>query len=374
MKGLIAFVAQCPEVRENQRVVVAEECAELGGWELGDALSLTPAPCGRPWWVSSEVEVNLSESTMGVSGDFVNGVGAGGESGGVGVSELKFRLLAIPNDGDGTEVPDPDNPVCLEPLRGGDFRIIRLVGGLPPAEVSSVREKGDNTIHVCEQRGREKMEMVGISVEWGVPESVQLALLPLHTKEQSETENPHRESDSEQHHGSAGGALCVSMGDSVTGARTAEERAFVSMVGSALGARSAEGGVSVCMVAFAHSARIAEVRAFVSTVASARTVRSVGGKAFVSTADSATVARSAGVQASVSTADAAQRARSAGVQAFVSTADTTTTARPVEVGAAVFTEMTADAALSASLSLLLPIDRFEPFPSLGLARHAVSID
>uniref|UniRef100_A0A0G4I0Y1 Uncharacterized protein n=1 Tax=Chromera velia CCMP2878 TaxID=1169474 RepID=A0A0G4I0Y1_9ALVE len=556
----------------------------VGGWELGDALSLRPAPCGPPWWVSSEVEVNLPESPVGVSGDFVNGVGAGGEGGGVGVLELKFRLLAIPNDGDGTEVPDPDNPVCLEPMRGGDFRIIRLVGGLPPAEVSSVGERGDNTIHVCEQRGGEKMEMVGISVEWGVPESVQLALLPLHVKRQSETEteNPRRESDSEQHHGlssrhseipcpsfseeraqtvqdsettdenqgksgvsvccpytsvelrtrnrrigreggqsslnaserqkapakeegafsdqsnsvalcprpaeeaqsdntilrlnpspstlqkshdhardrpqeerqrtqktvlplkrrrsvsesglsqvkagecdQAGGCVGGRSGytlqgrdwgvlreekqrrltvsgsnfvasssqsgdgraDPITGrrvvvskngrvageggevkkngheqvlclhgARSAEVEAFVSMVGSALSARSAEGGVSVCTVAFARSARIAEVRPFVSTVASARTVKSVGGKA------------------SMSTVGGVLGARIAEERAFVSTADSATSARPVEVGAAVFTEMTADAALSASLSLLLPIDRFEPFLSLSLAQPAVPID
>uniref|UniRef100_A0A0G4FZU5 CBM20 domain-containing protein n=1 Tax=Chromera velia CCMP2878 TaxID=1169474 RepID=A0A0G4FZU5_9ALVE len=90
MKGLVAFVAHCPEVRENQRVVVVRECPELGGWELGGALSLRPAPCGRPWWVSSEVRVNLSASQMGVSADVATDRGAGGERGGVIVSELKF--------------------------------------------------------------------------------------------------------------------------------------------------------------------------------------------------------------------------------------------------------------------------------------------
>eukprot|EP00820_Chromera_velia_P025876 Cvel_34537.t1-p1 / transcript=Cvel_34537.t1 / gene=Cvel_34537 / organism=Chromera_velia_CCMP2878 / gene_product=hypothetical protein / transcript_product=hypothetical protein / location=Cvel_scaffold5967:2693-3956(+) / protein_length=421 / sequence_SO=supercontig / SO=protein_coding / is_pseudo=false len=195
MKTGIAFVAHCPEVRENQRVVVAGECAELGGWELGDALSLRPAPCGRPWWVSSEVEVNLPECPMGVSGDFVNGVGAGGEGKGVGVSELKFRLLAIPNDGEGSEVPDPDNLVRLEPMKGGDFRVVRLVGAPPLSDCSAVGEKGDNTIHVGAGGGgdHQKREMVGISVEWGVPENVQLALLPRPTNEQPE--HPQRQNE-----------------------------------------------------------------------------------------------------------------------------------------------------------------------------------
>uniref|UniRef100_A0A0G4F8L0 CBM20 domain-containing protein n=1 Tax=Chromera velia CCMP2878 TaxID=1169474 RepID=A0A0G4F8L0_9ALVE len=192
MKGFIAFIAHCPEVRENQRVVVVGECPELGGWELGGALSLAPAPCGRPWWVSSEVEVNLLESPMGVSGDFVNGVGAGGEGGGMGVSELKFRLLAIPNDGEEVKVSDPGNLMCLEPLRGGDFRIVRLVSAPPLSDRSSVGKRGVNTIHVGAERGGEQQaEMVGISVEWGVPESVQLALLPQPTNRQ--TENPRRE-------------------------------------------------------------------------------------------------------------------------------------------------------------------------------------
>uniref|UniRef100_A0A0G4FIX2 CBM20 domain-containing protein n=1 Tax=Chromera velia CCMP2878 TaxID=1169474 RepID=A0A0G4FIX2_9ALVE len=192
MKGFIAFIAHCPEVRENQRVVVVGECPELGGWELGGALSLAPAPCGRPWCVSSEVEVNLPESTMGVSGDAVNGVGTGGEGGGVGMSELKFRLLAIPNNGEEIEVPHSGNLMSLEPLRGGDFRIMRLVGAPPLSDCSSVRERGVNTIHVGAEGGGEhqKREVVRISVEWGVPESVQLALLGLPTNRQKE--EPHR--------------------------------------------------------------------------------------------------------------------------------------------------------------------------------------
>uniref|UniRef100_A0A0G4G6D5 CBM20 domain-containing protein n=1 Tax=Chromera velia CCMP2878 TaxID=1169474 RepID=A0A0G4G6D5_9ALVE len=190
MKGFIAFIAHCPEVRENQRVVVVGECPELGGWELGGALSLAPTPCGRPWWVSSEVEVNLPESPMGVSGDFVNGVGAGGEVGGVGVSDLKFRLLAIPNDGEEVQVPYPGNLLCLEPLRGSDFRIVRLVSAPLVVDCSSVGERGVNTICVGAEGGGEhqKRKVVGVSVEWGVPESVQLALLPLSTYRQ--TENP----------------------------------------------------------------------------------------------------------------------------------------------------------------------------------------
>uniref|UniRef100_A0A0G4HEF9 CBM20 domain-containing protein n=1 Tax=Chromera velia CCMP2878 TaxID=1169474 RepID=A0A0G4HEF9_9ALVE len=195
MKGFIAFIAHCPELRENQRVVVVGECPELGGWELGGALSLAPAPCGRPWWVSSEVEVNLPESTMGVSGDFVNGVGAGGEDGWVGVSELKFRLLAIPNDGKEVQVSHPGNLVCLEPLRGGDFRIVRLVGAPPLSDCSSVGRRGVNTVCVGAEGGGEhqKRELVGISVEWGVSESVQLALLDLpanHQTDQSEIASP----------------------------------------------------------------------------------------------------------------------------------------------------------------------------------------
>uniref|UniRef100_A0A0G4I591 CBM20 domain-containing protein n=1 Tax=Chromera velia CCMP2878 TaxID=1169474 RepID=A0A0G4I591_9ALVE len=198
MKGFIAFVAHCPEVRENfinQRVVVVGECAELGGWELGGALSLAPAPCGRPWWVSSEVEVNLPESSRGVSGDFVNGMGVGGEGGGVGVSELKFRLFAIANDGEETEASHSGNLMCLEPLRGEDFRIVRFVSGPPLSDCFSVGERGVNTLHVGAEGGRDhqKREVVGILVEWGVPGSVQLALLPLHTNEQ--TEHPQRESE-----------------------------------------------------------------------------------------------------------------------------------------------------------------------------------
>uniref|UniRef100_A0A0G4HQU3 CBM20 domain-containing protein n=1 Tax=Chromera velia CCMP2878 TaxID=1169474 RepID=A0A0G4HQU3_9ALVE len=189
MKGFIAFIAHCPEVRENQRVVVVGECAELGGWELAGALSLAPVPCGRPWWVSSEVEVNLPESTMGVSGDAVNGVGTGGECGGMGVSELKFRLFAIPNDDEETEVSHPGNLMCLEPLRGGDFRIVHLVSAPPLSDCTSVGERGVNTIHVGAEGGEgQEREVVGISVEWGVPESVQLVFLPLPTNRQ--TENP----------------------------------------------------------------------------------------------------------------------------------------------------------------------------------------
>uniref|UniRef100_A0A0G4FZ72 CBM20 domain-containing protein n=1 Tax=Chromera velia CCMP2878 TaxID=1169474 RepID=A0A0G4FZ72_9ALVE len=147
MKGLVAFVAHCPEVRENQRVVVVGECPELGGWELGGALSLRPAPCGRPWWVSSE--------------------------------------------GDVADLPDSHEVVCLEGLKGGHFRVVRLVVGLAAAERSSVGERyerGENTICVGEGVGGEgeETEFVGISVEWGVPESVQLALLPLYTNRQAE--------------------------------------------------------------------------------------------------------------------------------------------------------------------------------------------
>uniref|UniRef100_A0A0G4HUZ3 CBM20 domain-containing protein n=1 Tax=Chromera velia CCMP2878 TaxID=1169474 RepID=A0A0G4HUZ3_9ALVE len=195
MKRGIAFVAHCPEARENQWVVVAGECPELGGWELGDALRMRPAPCGRPWWVSSEVGVNLSESLLGVSGDFA----AIGETEGkvtkVGVSELKFRLLAIPNDGEGSEVPDPDNLVSLELLSGGDFRVVRLVGAPPLSDSSAVGERCDNTIHVgVEGEGeQQEREVVGISVEWGILESVQLALLPQPTNGQ--TEHPQREND-----------------------------------------------------------------------------------------------------------------------------------------------------------------------------------
>uniref|UniRef100_A0A0G4I1Q0 CBM20 domain-containing protein n=1 Tax=Chromera velia CCMP2878 TaxID=1169474 RepID=A0A0G4I1Q0_9ALVE len=195
MKGGIAFVAHCPEVRENQRVVVAGECPELGGWELGDALCMRPAPCGRPWWVSSEVEVNLSESLLGVSAEFEAVAETEEKVGKVGVSELKFRLLAVPNDGEGSGVPNSDNVVSLEPLSGGDFRVVRLIGAPPLSDSSAVGERGDNTFHVGVEGGGEQQErgVVGISVEWGVLESVQLALLPRPTNRQ--TEHPQREND-----------------------------------------------------------------------------------------------------------------------------------------------------------------------------------
>eukprot|EP00820_Chromera_velia_P018912 Cvel_27818.t2-p1 / transcript=Cvel_27818.t2 / gene=Cvel_27818 / organism=Chromera_velia_CCMP2878 / gene_product=Zinc finger protein 571, putative / transcript_product=Zinc finger protein 571, putative / location=Cvel_scaffold3533:8188-9864(+) / protein_length=559 / sequence_SO=supercontig / SO=protein_coding / is_pseudo=false len=149
---------------------------------------MRPAPCGRPWWVSSEVEVNLSGCTMGASGGLAGGVETEREVERVKVSELKFRLVAIPNAGDVAQLPDSHKFVCLEPLRGGDFRIVRFVGAPPPADCSSVGERGDNTIHVGAEGGGEQQttEMVGISVEWGVPESVQLALLPRSTNAQSE--------------------------------------------------------------------------------------------------------------------------------------------------------------------------------------------
>uniref|UniRef100_A0A0G4F5T0 CBM20 domain-containing protein n=1 Tax=Chromera velia CCMP2878 TaxID=1169474 RepID=A0A0G4F5T0_9ALVE len=204
MKGLIAFVAHCPEVRENQRVVVVGECAELGGWDLGGALSLTPAPCVHPWWVSSEVEVNLSECTMGVSGDFESEVETDRKVGRVGVSKLNFRLVAVPNSSNEVEVSDPDNPVCLEPLNGGDFRAVCLVDGLPPVDRCSVGERGHNTIHIGAEEGGEeqqKREMVGILVEWGVPESVQLGLIPLHPNGQ--TDHPQSETVAER-----GGLSC----------------------------------------------------------------------------------------------------------------------------------------------------------------------
>uniref|UniRef100_A0A0G4G4Z1 CBM20 domain-containing protein n=1 Tax=Chromera velia CCMP2878 TaxID=1169474 RepID=A0A0G4G4Z1_9ALVE len=191
MNGLIAFIAHCPEVQENQRVVVVGECPELGGWELGGALSLTPAPCGRPWWASSEVRVNLSASQMGVSGGVATDGRTGGDGEGVVVSELKFRLVAIPNDSDVDKLPDSHEVVCLEGLKGGDFRVVRLVAGGFAAECFSVGERGErceNTICVSEEVGGEgeDMEVVGISVEWGVPESVQLALLPHYTNRQAE--------------------------------------------------------------------------------------------------------------------------------------------------------------------------------------------
>uniref|UniRef100_A0A0G4FYF4 CBM20 domain-containing protein n=1 Tax=Chromera velia CCMP2878 TaxID=1169474 RepID=A0A0G4FYF4_9ALVE len=205
MKGLIAFVAHCPEVRENQRVVVVGECPELGGWELGGAVCMTPAPCGRPWWVSSEVEVNLPELPMAVSGDFENEVETDRKVGKVGVSKLNFRLVAVPNSssGAGAEVPDPDNVVCLEPLTGRDFRVVCLVDGLPPADRFSVGERGRNTIHVgAEAEGeQQKREMVGISVEWGDLESVQLGLIPLHPNGQ--IEHPQRQTVNER-----GGLSC----------------------------------------------------------------------------------------------------------------------------------------------------------------------
>uniref|UniRef100_A0A0G4I4Z4 Uncharacterized protein n=1 Tax=Chromera velia CCMP2878 TaxID=1169474 RepID=A0A0G4I4Z4_9ALVE len=87
--------------------------------------------------------------------------------------------------------------MCLEPLRGGDFRIVRLVSGPSLSDCSSVGERGVNTLHVGAEGGRDhqKRELVGISVEWGVPESLQLALLSLHTDRQ--TENPDRTIQSE---------------------------------------------------------------------------------------------------------------------------------------------------------------------------------
>uniref|UniRef100_A0A0G4HV48 CBM20 domain-containing protein n=1 Tax=Chromera velia CCMP2878 TaxID=1169474 RepID=A0A0G4HV48_9ALVE len=186
MKGYIAFVAHCPEVRENQRVVVVGECPELGGWELGGAVCMRPAPCGRPWWVSSEVEVNLPEFPIAFSADLANGVETKWEIGTVRVSELKFRLVAIPKDGKVAQTRNLSHLVCLEPLQGGDFRIVRLVGTSSPADCSSVGERGDNTIRVGVEGGGEQQtaEVVGISVEWGVPESVQLALLPDPTNRQ----------------------------------------------------------------------------------------------------------------------------------------------------------------------------------------------
>uniref|UniRef100_A0A0G4F8A6 CBM20 domain-containing protein n=1 Tax=Chromera velia CCMP2878 TaxID=1169474 RepID=A0A0G4F8A6_9ALVE len=189
MKGGVAFVAFCPEVREDPRVVVVGDCPELGGWELGGAVCMRPAPCGRPWWVSSEVEVNLSGRTMRASGGSADVGETEGEIERVKVSELKFRLVAIPNDGDVAQLPDSPNFVCLEPLRGGDFRIVRLVGEAPPADCSSVGERGDNTISIGEGGGGEQQqrsEVVGIAVEWGVPESVQLALLSGPTNGQTE--------------------------------------------------------------------------------------------------------------------------------------------------------------------------------------------
>eukprot|EP00820_Chromera_velia_P023004 Cvel_31544.t1-p1 / transcript=Cvel_31544.t1 / gene=Cvel_31544 / organism=Chromera_velia_CCMP2878 / gene_product=hypothetical protein / transcript_product=hypothetical protein / location=Cvel_scaffold4718:1-780(-) / protein_length=260 / sequence_SO=supercontig / SO=protein_coding / is_pseudo=false len=189
MKGGVAFVAFCPEVREDQRVVVVGDCPELGGWELGDAVCMRPAPCGRPWWVSSEVEVNLSGCTMGASGGSADVVETEGGVERVKVSELKFRLVAIPNDGDVAQLPDSHDFVCLEPLRGEDFRIVRLVGGAPPADCSSVGERVDNAMSIGARGGGEQQqrtEVVGISVEWGVPESVQLVLLPRPTNAQTE--------------------------------------------------------------------------------------------------------------------------------------------------------------------------------------------
>uniref|UniRef100_A0A0G4IEV1 CBM20 domain-containing protein n=1 Tax=Chromera velia CCMP2878 TaxID=1169474 RepID=A0A0G4IEV1_9ALVE len=194
MKGSTAFVVHCPELSENQRIVVVGGCPELGGWELGDALSLTPAPCGRPWWVSSEVEVNLSECPLSVSEELEHRVETDGNVEAVRVSALKFRLVAIPNDGDIDQMPDLHNLVRLEPLKRGDFRVVRLVGAPPFPDYSSVGERGDNTIRVGVKGVGEQQtkEVVGISVEWGVPESVQLALLPRPSN--SQTEHSQRES------------------------------------------------------------------------------------------------------------------------------------------------------------------------------------
>uniref|UniRef100_A0A0G4F709 CBM20 domain-containing protein n=1 Tax=Chromera velia CCMP2878 TaxID=1169474 RepID=A0A0G4F709_9ALVE len=193
MKRLVAFVVHCPELPENQRVVVVGECAELGGWELGGVLSLRPAPCGRPLWVSSEVEVDLSESPFGGSGVSADAVGVGGEVGGVRESELKFRLVAVPNEADAVTVPAPLNLICLEPLKGGDFRVVRLVDGVASVGSSWVGERGVSIVYVGAKGGPEqdKTEVVGISVEWGIPESVQLALLALHPQRESEDAGLH---------------------------------------------------------------------------------------------------------------------------------------------------------------------------------------
>uniref|UniRef100_A0A0G4G4I2 CBM20 domain-containing protein n=1 Tax=Chromera velia CCMP2878 TaxID=1169474 RepID=A0A0G4G4I2_9ALVE len=198
MKSFVAFVAHCAELGENQRVVVVGECPELGGWDLGGALCMRPAPCGRPLWVSSEVEVDLSESPFGASGVSAYGMGMRGESGGVGlgVSELKFRLVAIPNEADAVTVSDPLHLICLEPLKGGDFRVVRLLDGVAPVDSSLVGARGVNIIHVGAKGGGEQQqnpEVVGISVEWGIPESVQLGLLPLHPNRH--TEHPQKESE-----------------------------------------------------------------------------------------------------------------------------------------------------------------------------------
>uniref|UniRef100_A0A0G4HGH5 Uncharacterized protein n=1 Tax=Chromera velia CCMP2878 TaxID=1169474 RepID=A0A0G4HGH5_9ALVE len=138
--------------------------------------------------------MNLSECPLGVSEELEHRVETDGNVKAVRVSELNFRLVAIPNDGDIDQMPDLHNLVRLEPLKGGDFRVVRLVGAPPFPDYSSVGERGDNTIRVgVEAAGeQQRREVVGISVEWGVPESVQLALLPRPSN--SQTEHSQRES------------------------------------------------------------------------------------------------------------------------------------------------------------------------------------
>uniref|UniRef100_A0A0G4I1T9 CBM20 domain-containing protein n=1 Tax=Chromera velia CCMP2878 TaxID=1169474 RepID=A0A0G4I1T9_9ALVE len=193
MKGGIAFVAHCPEVGENQRVLVVGERPELGGWVLGGALSLRRAPCEHPWWVSDEVKVNLPESPLGASGD---GMGMEGEVGRMSMSEVKFRLIAVPDTINRPELLDADSLVCLEPLKGGDFRVVRLLNAPPLPGCSEVGERGDNRIHIGTEGGAEQQrtEMIGMSVEWGVPESVQLGLIPVQTNRETE-QHSHREDE-----------------------------------------------------------------------------------------------------------------------------------------------------------------------------------
>uniref|UniRef100_A0A0G4FXR8 CBM20 domain-containing protein n=1 Tax=Chromera velia CCMP2878 TaxID=1169474 RepID=A0A0G4FXR8_9ALVE len=177
---------------------------------------------------------------------------------------------------------------------------------------------------------------------------------------------------------SAEGRAFVSMEGGEVSARSAEGRASVSTAGGDVSARSAEGRASVGMAEDDVSARIVEGRTFVSTAGNAPGARSAGVEAFVSTAGNAPGVRSAEARASVSTAGNAPGAlprivegrtfvstagsvigaRSAGVQASVCTVEIATIARTVEVGAAVFSGMTAEAVMSASLSLLCLIDSF----------------
>uniref|UniRef100_A0A0G4IFG9 CBM20 domain-containing protein n=1 Tax=Chromera velia CCMP2878 TaxID=1169474 RepID=A0A0G4IFG9_9ALVE len=214
MKGGIAFVANCPEVGENQRVLVVGDCPELGGWELGGALSLRRAPCEHPWWVSDEVKVNLPQSPLGASGD---GMGMEGGVGRMSVSEVKFRLIAVPDTINRPELPDADSLVCLEPLKGGDFRVVRLISAPPLPGCSEVGERGDNRIHIGTEGGAEQQrtEMIGISVEWGVPESVQLGLIPVETDR--ETEQHSRSEDDHDHVPSGRESERVSPTDSLEG-------------------------------------------------------------------------------------------------------------------------------------------------------------